>query len=67
MNMYAKSFESSIIVVQLFNAINKSQKVTDDAIKAAGGETRLTSRETEDGNRQIKFVCKSLFSIIHLN
>ncbi|CAB4374359.1 unnamed protein product [Rhizophagus irregularis] len=35
-------------VVQLFNAINKSQKVTNDAIKAAGGETKLTSRDTED-------------------
>ncbi|RGB42846.1 Rrp15p-domain-containing protein [Rhizophagus diaphanus] len=35
-------------VVQLFNAISKSQKVTNDAIKAAGGETKLTSRDTED-------------------
>ncbi|GBC08083.1 hypothetical protein RclHR1_00790033 [Rhizophagus clarus] len=35
-------------VVQLFNAISKSQKVTNDAVEAAGGETRLTSRETED-------------------
>lgn len=49
--------------MQLFNAINKSQKVTNDAIKAAGGETKLTSRDTEDGNCQIKFVCKGLFSL----
>ncbi|CAI2189351.1 7853_t:CDS:10, partial [Funneliformis geosporum] len=35
-------------VVQLFNAIRKSQKVTDDAVKAAGGEAKLTSRDAKD-------------------
>ncbi|RIA87374.1 Rrp15p-domain-containing protein [Glomus cerebriforme] len=35
-------------VVQLFNAIRKSQKTTDDVIKAVGGEPKLTSRDAED-------------------
>ncbi|CAG8702684.1 7680_t:CDS:10, partial [Funneliformis caledonium] len=35
-------------VVQLFNAIRKSQKVTDDAVKAAGGEIKLTTRDAKD-------------------
>jgi len=43
----------------LFNAIRKTQKVTDDAVKAAGGETRLTSREAKDGN--FFFFLKKIF------